>query len=66
MDNHHDHQVMAGCKRHDSQQLVQATTNLANPVWTPLATNPLVGGMNYFSDPKWTNYPRRFYRVRSQ
>jgi hypothetical protein len=46
--------------------IVQATTNLANPVWTPLATNPLVGGTNYFSDPKWTNYPGRFYRVRSQ
>jgi hypothetical protein len=43
--------------------VVQATTNLANPVWTPLATNPLVGGTNYFSDPKWTNYPRRFYRI---
>ena len=43
--------------------VVQATTNLANPVWTSLATNPLVGGTNYFSDPKWTNYPRRFYRI---
>jgi hypothetical protein len=43
--------------------IVQATTNLANPVWMPLATNPLVSGTNYFSDPKWTNYPRRFYRI---
>ena len=43
--------------------VVQACTNLANPVWTPLATNPLVGGTNYFSDPEWTNYPRRFYRI---
>jgi len=46
--------------------IVQATTNLANPVWTSLATNPLVSGTNYFSDPNWTNYPRRFYRVVSQ
>jgi hypothetical protein len=46
--------------------IVQATINLANPVWTPVATNPLVSGTNYFSDPKWTNYPGRFYRVRSQ
>ena len=43
--------------------IVQATTNLVSPVWTSLATNPLVGGTNYFSDPKWTNYPRRFYRI---
>jgi hypothetical protein len=43
--------------------IVQATTNLANPVWTPLATNPLVNGTNYFSDPLWTNYPGRFYRI---
>jgi hypothetical protein len=45
--------------------VVQATTNLANPVWTPLATNALVNGTNYFSDPDWTNYPGRFYRVTS-
>jgi hypothetical protein len=45
--------------------VVQASTNLANPVWTPLATNPLVSGTNYFSDSKWTNYHSRFYRVRS-
>jgi hypothetical protein len=43
--------------------IVQACTNLINPVWTPLATNPLVSGTNYFSDPAWTNYPSRFYRV---
>jgi hypothetical protein len=41
--------------------IVQATTNLANPVWTPLATNSLVSGTNYFSDPQWTNYPQRYY-----
>jgi hypothetical protein len=46
--------------------VVEAATNLANPVWTPLATNPLVNGTNYFSDPNWTNYPRRFYRIVSQ
>jgi BspA type Leucine rich repeat region (6 copies) len=45
--------------------VVEATTNLANPVWTPLATNALVSGTNYFSDPQWTNYPARYYRVRT-
>ena len=23
------------------------------------------GGTSYFNDPQWTNYPRRFYRIRS-
>jgi hypothetical protein len=45
--------------------LVEATTNLAIPVWSPLATNTLTGGSSYFSDPQWTNYPGRFYRLRS-
>ena len=43
--------------------VVQAATNLANPVWIPVSTNTLTGGTNYFSDPQWTNYPARFYRV---
>lgn len=45
--------------------IVQACTNLSHPVWTLLATNPLVSGTNYFSDPKETNYPTRFYRIQS-
>lgn len=45
--------------------VVEACTNLANPVWCPLQTNTLAGGSVYFSDPEWTNYISRFYRVRS-
>jgi hypothetical protein len=45
--------------------VVEATTNLANPIWSPVQTNTLTGGTNYFSDPWWTNYPSRFYRLRS-
>jgi hypothetical protein len=45
--------------------VVQACTNLTNPVWSPVRTNPLAGGSGYFSDPQWTNYPGRFYRLRS-
>jgi hypothetical protein len=45
--------------------VVEACTNLANHSWTSIYTNTLSGGTNYFSDPQWTNYPRRFYRVRS-
>jgi hypothetical protein len=47
--------------------VVQACTNLANPVWSPVSTNTLntfvgTNGTSYFNDPQWTNYPSRFYR----
>jgi hypothetical protein len=42
--------------------VVEACTNLSSPNWQPLATNT---GSVYFSDPQWTNYPSRFYRIRS-
>ena len=45
--------------------VVEASTDLGNPTWYPLATNTLSGGSSYFSDPQWTNYPTRFYRIRS-
>ena len=45
--------------------VVEASADLANPVWTPVGTNTLTGGSSYFSDPQWTNYPSRFYRLRA-
>jgi hypothetical protein len=45
--------------------VVEACADLANPIWSPVGTNTLTGGWFYFSDPQWTNYTRRFYRVRS-
>jgi hypothetical protein len=45
--------------------VVEACTNLFNPVWRPVQTNTLAGGSCYFSDPAGTNYPARFYRLRS-
>jgi hypothetical protein len=45
--------------------VVEACTDLANPAWSPVGTNTLTGGSSYFSDPQWTNYPARFYRLRS-
>ena len=45
--------------------VVEACTNLANHTWSPVGTNTLTGGSSYFSDPRWTNYTRRFYRLRS-
>jgi hypothetical protein len=44
--------------------VVEAATNLVNSVWIPVGTNTLAGGTSYFSDPQWTKYPGRFYRVR--
>jgi hypothetical protein len=45
--------------------VVEACTNLANPVWISVWTNTLTGGSCYFSDPAWTNYPSRFYKITS-
>jgi BspA type Leucine rich repeat region (6 copies) len=44
--------------------VVESITNLGDPIWFPLATNSLSGDSAYFSDPQWTNYPSRFYRLR--
>ena len=44
---------------------VEVCTNLATGVWSPVSTNTLINGLAYFSDPQWTNYPERFYRIRS-
>jgi len=41
--------------------VVEACTNLASPVWTPLQIATLTNGSFYFSDPQWSNYPARFY-----
>jgi hypothetical protein len=43
--------------------VVEASTNLV--VWQPVQTNMITTGSAYFSDPQWTNYPGRFYRLRS-
>lgn len=46
--------------------VIEASTNLSNTAWVPLLTNTLGTNAMYFSDPRWTNYPSRFYRVHSQ
>ena len=45
--------------------VVEASTNLQKSNWSPVGTNILTTGASYFSDPKWTNYPARYYRLRS-
>jgi hypothetical protein len=43
--------------------VVEASTSLVNPTWSPISTNTFSGNTLYFSDAQWTNYPSRFYRV---
>ena len=45
--------------------VVQACTDPAHPTWSAVGTNSLTTGSSYFSDSEWTNYPARFYRLRS-
>ena len=44
--------------------VVEACADLANPIWSPVATNTLAAGSACFSDPQWADYPARFYRLR--
>ena len=45
--------------------VVEASTNLGNPVWTPIQTNALTNGSFHFSEAMQTNLPGRYYRIRS-
>ena len=45
--------------------VVEASTNLMAATWAPLKTCTLTNGLIYFSDPAWTNFPTRLYRIRS-
>jgi hypothetical protein len=45
--------------------VVEACTNLVNPIWLPVSTNTLTGGVSSFSDSQSSNNPSRFYRFRS-
>ncbi len=46
--------------------VVEACTNLACPVWTPLQSFTLTNGLVYFSEPVQGNGGGRFYRIGSQ
>jgi hypothetical protein len=47
--------------------VVEACTNLANPVWLPVATSTLNNsGSGVFTDPQTGSYPTRYYRFSSQ
>ena len=47
--------------------VVYACTSLVPPVvWSPLQTNTFSGAAIYFFDARWTNHPRRYYRIREE
>ena len=43
--------------------VVETSANLN--LWTPLQSVILTNGSAHFSDPQWTNFPSRYYRLRS-
>jgi len=43
--------------------VVETSTNLANPTWSPIQTITLAGGSAYFNDAQWKSCPTRFYRL---
>jgi sugar lactone lactonase YvrE len=45
--------------------VIEASANLDNASWQPVATNTLGADPYYFSDPEWTNNAQRFYRVQT-
>jgi hypothetical protein len=45
--------------------VAEACTNLVNPIWSSLQTITLTSDNFCFTDPQWTNYSSRFYRLRS-
>jgi hypothetical protein len=45
--------------------VVEACSNLANSIWTPLTNITLTNGLFYFNEPLQTNAAGRFYRIRS-
>jgi hypothetical protein len=47
----------------DMVVVVEACTSITNPIWQPVQTNTFTSDSVYFSDPEWTNYLCRFYRV---
>jgi hypothetical protein len=46
--------------------VVEASSSLDAPNWTPIQTNTLGAGSTLITDAAWTNYPKHFYRLQLQ
>jgi hypothetical protein len=49
----------------DIPLVVEACAGLSSGFWARLQSCTLTNGSIYFSDPEWTSYPVRIYRIRS-
>jgi len=49
----------------DMAVVVEASSNPAGSAWMAVSTNATMSDVSYFSDPQWTNFSSRFYRLRS-
>lgn len=49
----------------DQSYIIEACTDLLNPVWVSIGSAPTVLGSGTFVDLDRTNFPARFYRVRT-
>ena len=49
----------------DIPMVIEASTDVTARSWVPLQSCTLTNGSIYFSDPQWTSYPSRVYRIRS-
>ncbi len=45
--------------------VLEASPAIAGGTWTPLGTFTMDNGAVFYCDQDWTNYPARFYRIRS-
>jgi hypothetical protein len=45
--------------------IIEVSTSLSQPAWSPLQTNLLIGAPLYFSDTNFGQSPSAFYRIRS-
>lgn len=45
--------------------VVDAATDPGDPTWSPVSTHTLTNGWSHFSDPAWSSFPARLYRLRS-
>ena len=58
-------EIWRGCVNAIPKGQWEASASLASASWTPLQNCTLTNGSIYFSYRGWTNYPDRFYRLRS-
>jgi hypothetical protein len=57
--------MIVGLTNYDASVVVEANTNMSLGTWVPVSTNSMMKGYSYFTDSGWTNFSKRYYRLRS-